>query len=338
LTVELQRSNSGQTTASQQGGDALPGFLGQPERTEAMEFSTEFEPAHGRAVPVALAGAVRRLTAGNGGPFTFHGTNSYILGEHRLTIIDPGPDDEAHLAALTGAIAGRAVEAILVTHTHADHSPLAARLKALTGAPVLGCAPHAAFRELAPGETNLLDASGDRAFRADRELGDGEAVATELGLVRAIATPGHTVNHLCFALDGEGLLFSGDHVMAWSTSIIAPPDGAMAPYMASLDRLIARDDRLYLPGHGGPVADPQRFARGLRSHRRMRSNAILERLAAGDTQIREIVAAIYAGVDRRLHGAAALSVFAHLEDLVMRGEVVSDGPLRLDGRFRPAGG
>lgn len=299
-----------------------------------MEFSTQFDPAHGEAVPAALSGRVRRLTARNGGPFTFHGTNSYILGETRLTVIDPGPDDDGHLAALEGAIAGRDVEAILVTHTHADHSPLAARLKAMTGAPVLGCAPHAPFRGLSLGEVNPLDASGDRLFRADRELADGEGVDTELGRIAAIATPGHTANHLCFALEGEGLLFSGDHVMAWSTSIVAPPDGAMAPYMASLDRLIARHDRIYLPGHGGPVADPQRFVRGLRTHRRMRAKAILERLAAGDTRISEIVAVIYAGVDRRLHGAAALSVFAHLEELIARGEAACDGAPRLDGRFR----
>jgi glyoxylase-like metal-dependent hydrolase (beta-lactamase superfamily II) len=302
------------------------------------DFSTAFEPAHGEAVSAALGGAVRRVTARNGGPFTFHGTNSYVLGERRMTVIDPGPEDDAHLAALMAALAGRPVDAILVTHTHIDHSPLAARLKALTGAPVLGCAPHAAFRDLAEGEVNLLDASGDRVFAADRELGGGDGVETELGRITAIATPGHTANHLCFALEGEGLVFSGDHVMAWSTSIVAPPDGSMAAYMASLEALAARDDRLYLPGHGGPVADPQRFVRGLRNHRRMRSNAIMDRLRAGDSGIPQIVETIYAGVDKRLHGAAALSVLAHLEDLVARGEAACDGPPTLQARYRTVQG
>lgn len=299
-----------------------------------MEFSTGFEPAHGRAVAAALDGAVMRLTAPNPGPFTFHGTNSYILGERRLTVIDPGPDDPAHLAALLAAIGGRPVDAILVTHTHADHSPLARALARAIGAPVLGCGPHLAARPLAQGEVNLVDASGDRDHAPDRILADGETVATELGTLTAVATPGHTMNHLCFALDAGRVLFSGDHVMAWSTSIVAPPDGAMSHYMASLDRLLERGDALYLPGHGGPVGEPERFVRGLRSHRRMRAKAILDRLNAGDRTIAQIVPVIYAGVDKRLHGAAALSVLAHLEELVERGDAAADGPPMLETRFR----
>jgi glyoxylase-like metal-dependent hydrolase (beta-lactamase superfamily II) len=299
-----------------------------------MTFDTLFEPRHGEALPVAVDGAIARLTANNPGPFTFHGTNSYVLGARRLVVIDPGPADPAHLEALMHTIAGRPVEAILVTHTHADHSVLARALKDLTGAPILGCGPHARFRALAEGEVNMLDAAGDRAHAPDIVFADGDGIDTELGRLSAIATPGHTANHLCFALDAHGVLFSGDHVMGWSTSIVAPPDGAMAPYMASLDRLIAREDTIYLPGHGGPVMEPQRFARGLRSHRRMRANAILERLKAGDDTIPAIVSSIYSGVDPRLHGAAALSVFAHLEELVARGDATTDGPTLLAGRYR----
>ncbi|MCU0831280.1 MAG: MBL fold metallo-hydrolase [Rhizobiaceae bacterium] len=300
-------------------------------------MQTGFDASHGAPVPAHETLPILRVTANNPGPFTFHGTNSYVLGDERLTIIDPGPADDAHLDALLKAIAGRSVDAILVTHTHADHSPLARALQQATGAPVLGCGPHAPFRDLADGEVNLLDASGDRAHAPDTVLGDGAMIPTELGPLSVVATPGHTANHLCFALDAHGVLFSGDHVMGWSTTIVAPPDGAMAPYMASLDRLIARGDTLYLPGHGGAVDDPQRFTRGLRSHRRMRANAILERLKAGDETVPAIVQAIYAGVDARLHGAAALSVFAHLEELVACGDAATDGPPLLRGRYRMTG-
>jgi glyoxylase-like metal-dependent hydrolase (beta-lactamase superfamily II) len=318
-------NGKGRNTSRPQGGAEQGGRM--------MEFSTAFEARHGEAVPAAAGLAVFRVTANNPGPFTFHGTNAYVLGETRLVVIDPGPDDAGQLEALRACVAGRPVEAILVTHTHADHSPLARALALETGASIIGCRPHEAFRPLAFGETNLLDASGDRAHRPDRELADGDAVETELGPLRAIATPGHTANHLCFALDDHGIVFSGDHVMAWSTSIIAPPDGAMGPYMASLDRLIDRGDRILLPGHGGPVTEPARFMRGLRSHRRMRANAILERLKAGDRTIAEMVPVLYSGVDKRLHGAAALSVFAHVEEWIEKGVVAAEGHPTPSARF-----
>jgi glyoxylase-like metal-dependent hydrolase (beta-lactamase superfamily II) len=301
-----------------------------------MQFSTAFEADHGSAIDAALGGAIRRITAPNPGPFTFHGTNSYLIGENRLTLVDPGPDSDAHLAALLAAIGECALETIVVTHTHVDHSALTGALQRQTGARVLGCAPHFAARALAEGETNLLDASGDKAYRPDEVLEDGARIATELGPLSVIATPGHTANHLCFALDQEGIVFSGDHVMAWSTSIVAPPDGAMAPYMASLERMLQRVDRLYLPGHGGAVTEPERFVRGLRNHRRMRATAILERLREGEQTIPEIVAQLYSGVDKRLHGAAALSVFAHLEELVERNNAATDGAPMLNGRYRVA--
>ena len=297
----------------------------------ALDFDRTFEPAHGEAVEVAPG--VARVTAGNPSPFTFHGTNSYIVGRDTLAVIDPGPENEAHLAALRAAIGGRPVSHILVSHTHADHSPLAARLAAETGAPVLAQGPHRPARALRIGEINPLDASADTAFSPDVGLADGALVEGDGWSLRAIHTPGHAANHLAFALEGTGILFSADHVMAWSTSIVAPPDGAMSDYMASLDKLMERDDRMFLPGHGGPVAQPAAFMRGLKAHRGMRERAIVERLRLGDRTIAEMVAAIYRDTDPRLHGAAGLSVLAHLEDLVARGVVAAEGGPSIDGVF-----
>lgn len=300
----------------------------------ALDFKTDFEPRHGEAIEVAPG--VARVTASNGGPFTFHGTNSYVVGTRDLAVIDPGPEDTAHFDALLRAIDGRPVTAILVSHTHRDHSPLARRLAERTGAPMLGEGPHRAARPLNIGETNPLDASADTAFRPDRALADDGVTEGDGWRLRAVATPGHAANHLAFALEGTGILFSADHVMAWSTTIVAPPDGSMADYMASLDRLLERDDRLYLPGHGGPVTNPAAFVRGLRTHRKLRERAILERVAQGDRRIRDIVAAIYRDTDPRLHGAAGLSVLAHLEDLCARGAVLCEGAPAIEGVFRPA--
>lgn len=297
----------------------------------ALKFDTSFDPGYGHGIDVAAD--VRRVTARNPSPFTFHGTNSYVVGRNTLAVIDPGPDDEAHLRTLLDVIAGRPVSHIFVSHTHRDHSPLAARLKEHTGALVLAEGPHRPARPLHVGETNALDANADTAFIPDIALTDGGLVTGDGWAIRTVLTPGHTANHAAFALEGTGILFSADHVMAWATSIVAPPDGAMADYMASLDRLIERDDRLLLPGHGGPVTAPRAFMRGLKTHRKMRERAILERLKAGDRTIAEMVKAIYRDTDPRLHGAAGLSVLAHLEDLVTRGRVKSDGDLALQGRF-----
>ncbi|QKV18790.1 MBL fold metallo-hydrolase [Oricola thermophila] len=299
-----------------------------------LEFDRHFEPAHGE--PVAVAEKVTRVTVNNPGPFTFHGTNSYIVGEETLAVIDPGPEDDAHLRALLAAIAGRPVSHIFVSHTHADHSPLAARLKEATGATVVAEGPHRAARPLHIGETNPLDASSDTDFAPDRRLADGEVIDTGEWAIEAIATPGHTANHMAFALKGTGILFSADHVMAWATSIVAPPDGAMADYLSSLDRLAERDERLYLPGHGGPVRNPNRFVRALRTHRKMREAAVLDRIRKGDRTIPEMVREIYRDTDPRLHGAAGLSVLAHLEDLVARGLVETDGPPAINGIYAPA--
>jgi len=298
-----------------------------------LEFDTAFDPAHGEAVEVTAG--VRRVTVNNPGPFTFHGTNSYIIGTETLAVIDPGPQDEAHLQALLRAIGGHPVSHIFVSHTHVDHSPLAARLAAETGATVCATGPHKPARRLRIGEINPLDASADTSFSPDQALDGGAVVAGDGWTIRAVHTPGHTANHAAFALEGTGILFSADHVMAWATSIVAPPDGAMSDYMASLDRLLARDDRVFLPGHGGPVRSPAAFMRGLKAHRKMRERAVLERLKVGDRTIPEMVAAIYRDVDPRLHGAAGLSVLAHLEDLVTRGLVRAEPEPSIDAVFVP---
>lgn len=303
---------------------------------EGPDFNLEFQPAYGEAVPVA--DGVERITVNNPSPFTFHGTNSYIVGNRSVAVIDPGPEDEAHFQALLRALKGREVTHIAVSHTHRDHSPLARRLKDATGALIVAEGPHRASRPLHEGETNPFTESSDMDFMPDIALGDGETVAGDGWALTALLTPGHTANHTAFALEGTGTVFSADHVMAWATSIVAPPDGAMSDYMASLEKLLLRDDRLYLPGHGGVLSEPAAFLRGLRAHRRMRERAVLERIKAGDSAIPDMVKVIYASTDPRLHGAAALSVLAHIEDLVERGQIETDGPPSLFGRYRLAPG
>ena len=288
-------------------------------------------PMSGRLETVAPL--IRRRIAPNGGPFTASGTCTSVVGKGRIAILDPGPDDPTHIDALLADLPGEQVDAIVVTHTHRDHSPGARLLAARTGAPIVGCGPHRAARALAEGEVPLLDASADRAHAPKRVMAEGDALSGPGWTLVAVETPGHTMNHLAFALPEAQALFSGDHVMAWSTTIVAPPDGAMQAYMASLDKLRRRDERIYWPGHGGPVREPARFLRGLACHRRQREAAIRARLAGGDTGIGEIVAAIYQGLDPRLQGAAALSVYAHLEDLVGRGLVTTEGPPRLDSVY-----
>ncbi|MHC1549791.1 MBL fold metallo-hydrolase [Phyllobacterium sp. K27] len=297
----------------------------------SLSFDSKFAPHYGEAVDVAPQ--VQRITVNNPSPFTFHGTNSYLVGKDTLALIDPGPLDDAHKATLLRAIAGRQVSHIFVSHTHRDHSPLATVLKDELGALLVAQGPHRAARPLHIGEVNLLDASADTDFIPDIiaennavTLGDGWAL-------RAIHTPGHTANHAVFALEGTGILFSADHIMAWSTSIVAPPDGSMSDYMASLDVMLELDSRVYLPGHGGAVTKPKAFVRGLRGHRKMRERAILERVRAGDRTIAAMVKAIYRDTDPRLHGAAALSVLAHLEDMVTRDLVQTEGNPAIDGIY-----
>lgn len=299
----------------------------------ALEFRTDFVPAHGTAVKIE--DNVHRLTVNNPGPFTFHGTNTYLVGTETLAVIDPGPDDDDHYTALIEAIGGRPVSHVFVSHTHRDHSPLAARLKEATGAIIAAEGAHRPARSLSLGEVNPLDASADATFSPDLRLSDGETVAGDGWSLTALTTPGHTANHMVFALENSGILFSADHVMGWATSIVAPPDGAMADYMQSLEKLLARDDRLYLPGHGGRLEQPAKFVRGLRAHRKMRERAVLERVKKGDRTIPQMVRAIYADIDPRLHGAAGLSVFAHLEDLLERKLVDTEGDPTLESVYEP---
>jgi glyoxylase-like metal-dependent hydrolase (beta-lactamase superfamily II) len=296
-----------------------------------MKLNSAFEARHGEAVQAAPN--VVRITAANAGPFTFAGTNTYLVGDKDLAIIDPGPDLPQHFEALRDAIAGRKVSGIFVTHTHRDHTDLLPRLKELTGANVYSEGPHRPFRPLRGIELNTLDASADHHFKPDRRLADKETVTGSGWTLEAVHTPGHTANHCAFALKERDVLFSGDHVMAWSTSIVAPPDGSMAAYFSSLKKLLARSERLYLPGHGGQLSNPKVFTKALIAHRKMRERAILQRLRGGDARISQIVAALYRDVNPRLHGAAALSVFAHMEHLIEQGRAGADGEALLTSRY-----
>ena len=300
--------------------------------SEDIPFDRSFSQHAGDLVQ--LSPLVRRIVCDNGGPFTFTGTCTYLIGTGEVVVLDPGPIHAAHIQAILTATGSEKIAAILLTHTHMDHSPAAAQLQALTGAPIYGCAPHSPARPLNLGEINPLDASADKAYAPDHILHDGEILDIAGLRLEAVHTPGHTANHLCYAFAAEHALFSGDHVMAWSTTIVAPPDGSMSDYMASLEKLRLRSETIFWPGHGGPVNEPQRFIRALLHHRRHRESSILTRLSEGDRTAQEIVGNIYEKLDPRLKGAASLSVFAHLEALVQQGQVICDGEPTLGGRYQ----
>lgn len=276
------------------------------------------EPQTG--TPIQLEPLVTRILAPNPSPFTYTGTQTHIVGTHDLAVIDPGPADESHHAALIAAIAGRPVTAIVITHHHRDHSPGAIRLREETGAPIVGAAP---FHLSDDGPR--ADAAFDPRYAPDRVLAEGDTVAGDRWTLEAITTPGHTSNHLAFALPETRALFSGDHVMGWSTSVVSPPDGDMTAYMASLEKLMRRDDRVYYPGHGDAIDRPQRLVRGLLGHRKQREGQILRLLQAGMQTIPQMVETMYVGVDKRLYPAAERSVLAHLIDLERRALVATDG-------------
>ena len=306
-----------------------------PNVSNDIPFNKTFDLAPGKVEEVAPG--LRRILADNPGPFTFKGTLTYIAGRGDVAVIDPGPDDPRHLAAILDAVRGETVTHILVTHTHRDHSPGTAPLKAATGATVYAEGAHRAARPLHTGETARLDAGGDQAFRPDATLADGAIVRGNGFTFEAIATPGHTANHMAYAFKEADVLLSGDHVMGWSTTIVAPPDGAMSDYMASLAKLARRTETTYFPGHGGAIRDAPRFVEHLIRHRHGREASILHRLEKGAADIPTIVRAVYIGLDARLIGAAGLSVLAHLEDLVARGAVATDGPPAITGTYRLAG-
>lgn len=268
---------------------------------------------------------VARILAPNPSPYTFTGTQTYIVGNAgEVAVIDPGPDDPAHIAAIMAAVGSDTVVAIMCTHTHRDHSPAAAPLAKLTGAPVVGCAPLVLQSDLP-----RADEAFDPTYAPDRVLEDGEAVTGICALggwtLRAVHTPGHTSNHLCYALEESGALFTGDHVMGWSTSVVIPPDGDMGDYMKSLDKLYAREDRVYYSAHGDPITRPRQLVRGMIGHRRQRENQILRLLGEAARPVADFIPAMYKGLDPRLNGAAQMSVTAHLIDLEKRGMVVETG-------------
>ena len=298
---------------------------------EEIPFDRTFGTPSGRLVQISPL--IRRIVAPNSGPFTFTGTCTYVLGQGEVTVIDPGPDSSAHIETLLEALGHERISQIVVTHTHRDHSPGAALLKALTGAPILGCAAHTTARALRDGEDSL-DSGADYSYRPDREIRNGETVTGPGFTLAAVATPGHTANHLAFALNEENALFVGDHVMAWSTTIVAPPDGSMSDFMMSLEKLKFRNETVYWPGHGGPVTEPKRFVRALIHHRRMREASILTRIGAGDSTVRALTETVYEKLDPRLKGAAGLSIYAHLEDLLQRGVIISEGPATLQSHYR----
>ena len=286
----------------------------------AMEPPARTDPASDLApetgIAMSLHPLVVRVLAPNPSAFTHTGTQSYVVGTRDLAVIDPGPADEAHVAALLRAIDGRPVTAIVLTHHHRDHSPASRPLAAATGAPIVGAAPV-----FVGDDGPRADAAFDLDYAPERVLAEGDTVAGDGWTLEAIATPGHTSNHLAFALPEAQALFSGDHVMGWSTSIVSPPDGDMTDYMASLEKLMTRDDRVYYPGHGPEVERPQRLVRGLLGHRKQREGQIVRLLAEGPRSVPAMVEKMYVGLDRRLFPAAERSVLAHLIDLERRERV-----------------
>lgn len=302
--------------------------------SDDIPFERDLEFEYGAVEDVSPL--LRRVIARNPGPFTFTGTGTYIIGRGNVAVVDPGPLDDAHLAALLKALDGETVTHILITHTHRDHSPLAQALKDATGAKTYAYGPHGAGRPARSSSTGdvRLDASGDTDFVPDETVDHGDVIEGRGWRVEGVFTPGHTSNHMAFALAEERALLSGDHVMAWSTSVIAPPDGNMADYMTSLDLVQKREDQIYWPTHGPAVRKPQQFVRAFITHRRMREAAILRQLGDGLSTIPEIVKRIYADIPPELHPAAGMSVLAHMEHLVEQGKVTTDGDLAIDGEYR----
>ena len=298
-----------------------------------LAVDRSFTPAYGEAVMVAPG--VRRVLARNPNPFTFHGTGTYIVGRGQVAVIDPGPLLDEHVQAILAATRGETISHILVTHTHNDHAPAAAPLKAATGAIVMGCGPHGAGRH-ADGVD--VEEGGDRAYAPDLQLHDGQRVEVGDLTFEAVFTPGHTSNHVCFSLADGSAFFPGDHVMGWSTTVIAPPDGDMAAYFRSLERLLGLPDATYYPTHGNPITRPHAYVRQLIAHRHAREAQIAACLARGLVTIADMVPVIYSEVDARLHPAAARSVLAHLQHMVATGRAACDGPASAAARYRPAGG
>lgn len=301
---------------------------------EDLPFRKEIHFAYG--VASELAPGVRRIVANNPGPFTYKGTNTYLVGSGReIVLIDPGPDDAAHFDAIVQASGDSRITHVLITHTHRDHTDGLERVIAATGARTCGYGRVARER----GGTKTSPSGGEyveKDFVPDIPLKEGDRLEAAGVSLTALHTPGHAPDHLCFALEGTRILFSGDHVMAWNTSVVAPPEGRMGDYMASLERLLERDDELYLPGHGGRLPQPKRVVKAYMLHRRMREQAILDCIRQGHATIAEIVPIVYRGLDPRLLNAASLSIAAHVEHLAERGLVISEGPTTAPVRLSAA--
>ena len=283
----------------------------------ALSFNRDFDPRTG--LPVAVAEGLTRVTAPNASAYTFTGTNSFLLGSERLALVDPGPDDAAHETALLDAIAGRPVDAIVLSHTHRDHSALAAKMARRLDAPLWFGGPHRLSRPLRRFERNGLRRSCDWDLVPDRTLVDGETITAGDVALTVHATPGHCANHLGFSM-GD-ILLSGDHVMGWNSTLVAVPDGSMADYLASLDKVIALPQRVYVPAHGGPIADGPAYAQALRAHRRMRNEQVLAAVGHGARTIGAVVSAIYPAQPFPVRRAAAMTIMAHVEYLEALGQL-----------------
>ena len=294
-----------------------------------LSFERDFSQAYDELVTVAPR--LRRLLARNPSPFTFKGTGVLVVGDRNVAIIDPGPDDPHHLETLKRALRNETVTHILVTHTHRDHSPASRALKQWTGAPIYGFAPHVSASPAA--QQFVVEEGGDAGFRPDFEVRDGHVIEGRDFQIECVHTPGHTSDHVCYALKGHRALFCGDHVMAWSTTVVAPPDGDMADYLDSLRKLLVRDDAIYWPTHGGPIRDPKPLVRAYLDHRHERETQILGCLRDGVQTVSEMVARIYVGLDPRLRGAAGLSVLAHLLKMQKESRVIARGTPALGARF-----
>ena len=279
-------------------------------------------------VPDPLAPGVARLVANNASALTFNGTNTYLVGTRALAVIDPGPTDAAHLEAILKAAGGRPIKHILVTHAHRDHVDGLAALKAETGAKSYGFQREQARSSGDAGES--VSEYINTAYTPDVSLTHGDRVEGDGWELSALHTPGHTADHLCFALEGSGLVFSGDHVMAWNTSVVAPPEGRMADYLRSLELLLERRDSMLLPGHGGPVAEPRRTVKAYLLHRRWRDQAILEAVRKGTNTVRKLLPVIYRDLNEEVAGAAKLSLRAHIEHLAERGLITCEDAANVD--------
>lgn len=291
-------------------------------------IADETTPGPGIYKPVSN---LTRVVAGNAGPFTYTGTGTYILhNDKNCVVIDPGPTEPTHIENILEAIGQRTLDAILITHTHRDHSPASKALKAKTDAPIFGCAPAPKYEMT---QSVHLEESQDRDYRPDRVLNDGDHLSFACGKIKVVSTPGHLSNHLCFLWEQKKALFSGDHVMGWATSVVIPPDGNMTAYMASLDKILGLDLETIWPTHGQPITEPQIFVKALIAHRKERERTILEQIKAGTGHIMDIVEALYQATPRALFPAAALSVYAHVIDLHQRGVIKTDEAVELTAFF-----